>query len=311
MSGEEEQISEEHLEPDTERYLELIAQINEDPFDSQVFAAVVSLAREEEDKPISSHGPYFEIPLAEMIEMAQRIKEAKSMDTRYELLTQRASNGELWYDLILGLANREAAKFLLDHLGLRFRQNALDVGCGSGTLTNALAERSKSVVGIDKSELTIVTANQSNPPPNVSYKMGDATQIPFGNHSFDLVTSLSMINYLSEKEVRLYVSEIIRVLKAAGEYYEVYATGQKGAPILSPESHFVTNAKGVLACLMDRMITHELYANEGKRSSIEILKEEFREHEFVDVTFSDLKRGFHVVKIKRKMSLEDITQLGT
>jgi 2-polyprenyl-3-methyl-5-hydroxy-6-metoxy-1,4-benzoquinol methylase len=48
-------------------------------------------------------------------------------------------------------SSRLAGPFL-DFAGVRARERALDVGCGTGVITLALAERGCTVVGVDASE---------------------------------------------------------------------------------------------------------------------------------------------------------------
>ncbi|XP_010124842.1 PREDICTED: putative methyltransferase DDB_G0268948, partial [Chlamydotis macqueenii] len=67
----------------------------------------------------------------------------------------------------------------------------VDVGCGSGQGTRFLAEHFKKVVGTDISEAQIQEARDATSPPNVSYLVCPAEELPFGDASVDLLASFS------------------------------------------------------------------------------------------------------------------------
>lgn len=100
---------------------------------------------------------------------------------RYELLNAVMTAGlyKLW--------NRQVVRAT----GLRPGDTALDLACGTGSLTRGLAERvgpGGSVVGIDFSE-EMLGAAKARPVPNVEYRLGDATDlsgVPSGR--FDAAT---------------------------------------------------------------------------------------------------------------------------
>src|SRR5580692_7116943 len=62
--------------------------------------------------------------------------------------------------------------------------NALDVACGTGQSTRALAEVAEKVVAVDNSP-----AMQALAPalPNVVYQIGEAEKLPFPAETFDLI----------------------------------------------------------------------------------------------------------------------------
>src|SRR3989344_5438017 len=76
---------------------------------------------------------------------------------------------------------------------LQFSPNAkvLDIGCGDGRLTKHIASLvpSGTVLGLDSSPLMLSVAN-SVTMPNLSFVLGDATQLP-SDHQFNYVTSFN------------------------------------------------------------------------------------------------------------------------
>ncbi len=86
----------------------------------------------------------------------------------------------------------------------------LDVGAGTGKLVNYLNKNNKKALGIDKSPI-------ATKYPNV--KKGDAIKIPYKLKSFDLVTGISIIEHLSEKESNVFLKEAYRVLNDNGSIF--------------------------------------------------------------------------------------------
>jgi demethylmenaquinone methyltransferase/2-methoxy-6-polyprenyl-1,4-benzoquinol methylase len=99
---------------------------------------------------------------------------------------------------------------------------ALDVCCGTGDVTFALAEAGLETIGLDFSEAMLAVArdrnarrhhgNQSDTLPR--FLQGDAQQIPFPNASFDVITVSYGLRNLARWQTGL--AEMFRVAKPAG-----------------------------------------------------------------------------------------------
>jgi demethylmenaquinone methyltransferase/2-methoxy-6-polyprenyl-1,4-benzoquinol methylase len=100
---------------------------------------------------------------------------------RYELLNEVMTAGmyRLW--------NRQVVRLT----GLRPGDRAIDLACGTGSLTRALARRVGAagyVLGVDFSERMLEAARE-RPVSNVEYRWGDATDLPgVPAASFDAAT---------------------------------------------------------------------------------------------------------------------------
>ncbi len=90
----------------------------------------------------------------------------------------------------------------------------LDIACGEGYGTNLLSHKSKMIYGVDISNEAVTHAQEKYINRNINFKLGSATQIPFENDFFDVVTSFETIEHLVEHEKMF--SEIKRVLKKDG-----------------------------------------------------------------------------------------------
>jgi ubiquinone/menaquinone biosynthesis C-methylase UbiE len=85
------------------------------------------------------------------------------------------------------------AEILIDRAKPQPGERVIDVGCGSGATTNALAQKvgpSGHVFGIDVSSPMLERARQVTPKDApVDYALADATVYPFDPESFDLLAS--------------------------------------------------------------------------------------------------------------------------
>ena len=93
--------------------------------------------------------------------------------------------------------------------------NALDIGCGNGRLYPPLQERNVDYAGVDNSEGLLKKARALYPGAN--FVNGDATALPFPDHSFDIAYSFATLHHMPGKRSRqLFVKESARVLKEKG-----------------------------------------------------------------------------------------------
>jgi SAM-dependent methyltransferase len=89
----------------------------------------------------------------------------------------------------------------------------LDVGCGAGESTRELVQRNRNVVGTDLSML-FMNADRVSATTRPAYVTSDASQLPFADHTFDVVCAMEFIEHVWP--VHTVLSEIDRVLKPSG-----------------------------------------------------------------------------------------------
>ena len=111
------------------------------------------------------------------------------------------------YATALSAAHIEAA-------GVRSGQRALDVGCGPGGLTRALADLlgAENVAAIDPSEPFVETCRERVPGADV--RLGTAEALPFSDAEFDVVLSQLVANFMADPEAG--VREMRRVARPGG-----------------------------------------------------------------------------------------------
>jgi len=107
-------------------------------------------------------------------------------------------------------------KAILDMIPKNSDQNVLDLACGTGILSLAIAKKVSSVAGIDLIEESVGIARDkaaSNNTGNTSFIVSAAETIPYAEKQFDLVTASYLPKYGDLEQI---VVEIARVLKPNG-----------------------------------------------------------------------------------------------
>jgi ubiquinone/menaquinone biosynthesis C-methylase UbiE len=93
--------------------------------------------------------------------------------------------------------------FLLRHLSSNC-ENALDVGCGSGTFARRLAERCQHVIALDLSpEMIRLARERSNSYPNIEFQLVDVRDWPLPSENFDCIATIATLHHLPLTEVLL------------------------------------------------------------------------------------------------------------
>jgi SAM-dependent methyltransferase len=101
------------------------------------------------------------------------------------------------------------AAALVDRIGVRSGDRALDVGCGPGAALAALAASlgAERVAGVDPSAPFVAMARSRVPGADI--RVAAAEALPFEDESFDIVTSQLVVNFM--RDARLGVAEMRRV----------------------------------------------------------------------------------------------------
>ena len=118
------------------------------------------------------------------------------------------------YDRFIGRYGPPLAEALIDYAGVEPGMRALDVGCGPGALTAALAERlgAANVVGAEPSEPFALACRQRL--PQVDVVVAAAEELPFADHVFDVALSQLVVNFMRDAEAG--VGEMTRVTRPGG-----------------------------------------------------------------------------------------------
>ena len=93
----------------------------------------------------------------------------------------------------------------------------LDVGCGTGHLTNQIKQKGYEVYGIEPSSEMLRIAKNNFPP--ISFRNDISSKISFQNDYFDAIIAIEVLRYLDEEENYNSLKEFRRCLKEGGLFF--------------------------------------------------------------------------------------------
>src|SRR5262249_54925625 len=110
---------------------------------------------------------------------------------------------DLWtagdaYEPFVGRWSRRVAREFIAWLALAGNLHWLDVGCGTGALTQTIlaAAAPREVLGIDPSEGFITHSRRHTPDSCAKFRVGDAQALPVANSSFDVAVAGLVLNFV-------------------------------------------------------------------------------------------------------------------
>jgi ubiquinone/menaquinone biosynthesis C-methylase UbiE len=103
--------------------------------------------------------------------------------------------------------------YLLKHAPARCAE-VLEIGCGTGAFSRALAARAGRVLALDLSpEMIRVAREHSTQYPNIDFQVTDALEWPFPARRFDCIASIATLHHLPMKSM---LAKMRSALKANG-----------------------------------------------------------------------------------------------
>ena len=121
------------------------------------------------------------------------------------------------YERLMGRWSRRLAPLFIEHAGVTDGEEVLEIGCGTGSLTFALAEAARfaRLTAIDQSEIYLAAARARNRDPRINLEQGDGCALRFADASFDRTLSMLVLpSVLPEPEQM--VAEMRRVTRPGG-----------------------------------------------------------------------------------------------
>jgi len=120
------------------------------------------------------------------------------------------------YEHYVGRWSRLVAEDFFDWLAIPPGKTWLDVGCGSGALSQRIVDSAApaAVVAIDSSEGYIAHARAHVADPRAQFRVGDAQALPVGDREFDAVVSGLVLNFVPDKPKM--VAEMRRAARPGG-----------------------------------------------------------------------------------------------
>ena len=186
------------------------------------------------------------------------------------------STSDVWaagdaYEPYVGRWSRLVAHRFLEWLSVPSGEAWLDVGCGTGALTQAVIERAAPgrIVGIDPSDGFLAHARARCADGRARFQTGDAQALPFADRSFDAVASGLVLNFVPDPAKAM--REMARVA-APGGCVAVYVWDYAGemqlirrfwdeAVALDPSAKDLDEGCRFPMCAPDRL--RQLFADTG------------------------------------------------
>jgi SAM-dependent methyltransferase len=142
-------------------------------------------------------------------------------DALFAILTDQSRVGGKWNVaefMATGEAEIETVMHHLAGIGCipNYAGKALDFGCGVGRVTQALAPRFTSCVGVDISRQMIEKARSLNLYAHCRYLANSGEQLAFADASFSFIYSNIVLQHVPRRFSTAYLREFVRVLAPGG-----------------------------------------------------------------------------------------------
>lgn len=120
------------------------------------------------------------------------------------------------YEPYVGRWSRLVARDLLTWLQMAARKDWLDVGCGTGALTEVILQQAQPriVKGIDPSAGVVEHARAHIRSSVASFEVGDAQSLPTGAKEFDVAVAGLVLNFVPQPPRA--IAEMARAVRAGG-----------------------------------------------------------------------------------------------
>ncbi|MFL6071402.1 MAG: class I SAM-dependent methyltransferase [Actinomycetes bacterium] len=134
------------------------------------------------------------------------------------------------YEFFMGRWSRVLAREVVAYLAPAAERRWLDVGCGTGALSEAIVRLTnpRSLIGVDPSEAYVAQARAHITDERASFHVGDATHLPVNDAAVDEVVAGLSLNFVADPVAS--VVEMRRVLTSGGRataYVWDYADGMQ------------------------------------------------------------------------------------
>jgi len=125
-------------------------------------------------------------------------------------------NNAAGYEQLMGRWSRKLAPPFIAFAGVKDGEKILDVGCGTGSLTFALASAANlgEIAAVDYSPVFVEEATRRNTDPRITVRQGDACALPFEGGTFDRAFALLVLHFVPQADKA--VAEMRRVVRSGG-----------------------------------------------------------------------------------------------
>ncbi len=120
------------------------------------------------------------------------------------------------YEQLMGRWSQKLAPLFIDFAGFADGEKILDAGCGTGSLTFALARAGDlgEIAAIDYSPVFVEEMIRQNTDPRIKIRQSDVCALPFESDTFDRALALLVLHFVPEAGKA--VAEMRRVVRPDG-----------------------------------------------------------------------------------------------
>jgi ubiquinone/menaquinone biosynthesis C-methylase UbiE len=150
-----------------------------------------------------------------------------------------------FYDPVAARTSRALAGAVARAAGISPGERVLDVGCGTGVQLEVYASHGARCWGVDLSPAMLDVARRRLADLDVRLELADATNLSFGDGSFDVVTTTMLLHELEPHTADAIIGQMRRLSSSGGRMVIVdYATDT-----LTPSGR----ARRVLSTVVERL----------------------------------------------------------
>ena len=167
----------------------------------------------------------------------------RALRTRGRVLDSAARVYDLLEPLVMCLRHGRLNAEIARAVGARSGERILDVGCGTGQTSEAIARTMSGgeVTGIDSSPSMIEAASRKRAGAICRFEAALAERLPFDDESFDAAVSSHFFHHVPADLKRRAAAEMVRVLKPGGR---VTVAGHRQAVVALPAHAWTARRDG-------------------------------------------------------------------
>ena len=120
------------------------------------------------------------------------------------------------YEQLMGRWSQKLAPLFIEFAGVANGEKILGVGCGTGSLTFALAKAADlgEISAIDYSPVFVEAAKRRNTDPRIKIGQADACALPFEDDTFDRASAMLVLHFVPDAGKA--VAEMRRIVRPGG-----------------------------------------------------------------------------------------------
>jgi ubiquinone/menaquinone biosynthesis C-methylase UbiE len=173
--------------------------------------------------------------------------------------------------------DEERIKRLVSAARLTGTERVLDIATGPGYIAEAFAKRAREVVGMDLTEAMLAIARERTTEHgvgNISFRMGDAQNLPFEENQFDVVVCRLALHHVQQPFQVL--SEMSRVCRRDGTVLveDIYASEHPARAAYQDRWEILRDASHVRALPLSELL--HLFRDAGLETETVVTADDLR-----------------------------------